>query len=169
MILDKSKMLFALIAVITLQLGVLVMEYGNAVYPLLTGKEIKLKVIPVDPRSLFRGNYARLNYNISRVYLSDSTRQFRRNEIVYVKLKQNDDEIYEQDGASISKPDEGLFIRGRARIAGIGYVHVRYGIEAFFAPKEKALALEDKLRKGGIAVVMLTKDGKSAIKDIIAE
>ena len=31
------------------------------------GKEIRVKVVPVDPRSLFRGNYARLNYDFSRL------------------------------------------------------------------------------------------------------
>ena len=40
---------------------------GFGAMPLWTGKEIRVKVVPVDPRSLFRGNYARLNYDFSRL------------------------------------------------------------------------------------------------------
>ncbi|MGK0297380.1 MAG: putative membrane-anchored protein [Gammaproteobacteria bacterium] len=169
MILDKTKMLYGLIAIIVLQLSVLVIEYGNAVFPLLTGKEIKIKVVPVDPRSLFRGNYARLNYDISRVKLTDNTRELRKNEIVYVSLKLNEFGLYEQDGVSLLRPDSGIFIRGRTQETRTGMLQVRYGIEAFFAPKEKALDLESKLRSGGIAIIMIAKNGKSALKDIIAE
>jgi uncharacterized membrane-anchored protein len=169
MILDKTKTLYGLVAIIVLQLSVLVMEYGNAVFPLISGKEIKIKVVPIDPRSLFRGNYARLNYDISRVKLNDNTVEFRKNEIVYVSLIQNNNDLYEQQSVSLVKPDSGIFIRGRAQETRTGMLQVRFGIEAFFAPKEKALDLESKLRSGGIAIIMIANNGKAAIKDIIAK
>ena len=166
---DKTKTLYGLAAVIVLQLGVLVMEYGSAVFPLITGEEIRIKVVPVDPRSLFRGNYARLSYEISRVNLPDDSRALRKNEIVYVTLKKNENDLYEADGISLSKPDSGLFIRGRVGRTDHRTIGIRYGIEAFFAPEEKALELEKRLPAGGVAVVMLAKNGKPALKDIIAE
>lgn len=168
MSIDKKKIFYGLVAVIVLQTTVLLMEYVNSVYPLVTGTEIKIKVIPVDPRSLFRGNYARLNYDISRVNFSDSTRFPRNNETVYVTLKLNDEGLYEEVTASLSKPESGIFIRGRMKGTEGETIGIRYGIEAFFAPKEKALDLEKKLRSGGIAVVMLAENGKPALKDIIA-
>jgi len=168
MMLNKKKILYGLIATMVLQLLVLIMEYGNAVYPVLTGKEIKIKVIPVDPRSLFRGNYARLNYDISRVNLPAGSRVPRVNEFIYIQLKQNAEGFYEEERASLSKPDSGLFIKGRVKFSQLKNVRVRYGIEAFFAPKEKALDLERKLSAGGFALIKLAKNGKPALIDIVS-
>ena len=61
---NKKLILILLSIVIAFQIFVLAGEYTNAVYPLWTGQEIKLKTVPVDPRSLFRVNYARLRYEI---------------------------------------------------------------------------------------------------------
>ena len=35
--------------------------------PLLTGQTVLVKVVPVDPRELFRGDYVQLSYDFSRV------------------------------------------------------------------------------------------------------
>lgn len=168
--LSKEKTIIGLGLAVVLQISVLAMEYGGAVYPLLTGQEITLKVIPVDPRSLFRGNYARLNYEINQVVLPHNSRELRENEFIYVKLKQNQEGDYIADSASLEKPEVGLYIRGRThRTRGSDAVRVRYGIEAFFAPKEKALALERKLPSGAVAKIMLAKNGKATLKDVIAQ
>ena len=44
----------------------------------------------------------------------------------------------------------------------------QYGVEAFFASKETALALEEDLRDGGVAVLMIADDGRARIKNVIA-
>ena len=169
--LNKKTIIYGLIASIGLQLAVLLMEYGGAVYPLVTGQEVKLKVIPIDPRSLFRGNYARLNYEISNVSVSnkDDSRKPRQNEFVYVKLKQDEEGFFVADGATLDKPDEGLFIRGRNSRPSANRARLRFGIEAYFAPKERALQLEKDLRNGGVAVIMLASNGKATLKDVIAK
>jgi uncharacterized membrane-anchored protein len=170
----NRKIIIAGIALaIVFQVAVLASEYLGAVYPLWTGKEIRLKVVPVDPRSLFRGNYAQLRYDISTIDVKDlgEQNQFRNGEFVYIKLRPGIDGADVFDGAGLDKPATGLFIRGRIRSSNgqeeVRKCEVRYGIEAFFAPKEKALALERELRNGGIAVVMIADNGKSALKDII--
>lgn len=168
----KNWMIKGLILLVVFQIVVLAAEYLNAVYPLWTGQEVKLKVIPVDPRSLFRGNYARLNYDISRMTLSReaTVKPPRNGEVIYVTLKPNKDGIHSYTGASFEKPAEGLFLRGRIGQQGwseSASLRVRYGIEAYFAPKEKALALEKKLRNGGIAQIMVAANGKATLKDII--
>ena len=53
------------------QLFVLTGMVGLSVMPLWSGKEIRVKTIPVDPRSMFRGNYARLRYDLSEVYIEN--------------------------------------------------------------------------------------------------
>jgi uncharacterized membrane-anchored protein len=169
---SRRHVFAGLMAVVLLQVGVLSGEYLNAVYPLWTGREVRLKTIPVDPRSLFRGNYARLNYEISRIPGIDAPegKPFRAGEIVYVRLSEGKDGLYEHEGAGLTRPEEGLFIRGRVqdhRRTSSGSLRVRYGIEAYFAPPEKALALEKELRRSGVAVVMLAGNGKPALKDVI--
>ncbi|MGE4593900.1 MAG: GDYXXLXY domain-containing protein [Gammaproteobacteria bacterium] len=61
---------------------------------------------------------------------------------------------------------EGVFLRGRATNARRG-LSVNYGLEAFFAPKEKALQLEKDLRSGAIAVLMVDGSGHARIKEIL--
>jgi uncharacterized membrane-anchored protein len=59
-----------LVLVSVLQIGILAFEYLGAVYPLWSDVSVRLKTVPVDPRSLFRGNYAQLRYEISRLPMS---------------------------------------------------------------------------------------------------
>lgn len=171
---SKKNIIAGLMAVIILQIIVLGSEYLGAVYPLWTGTEIKLKTVPVDPRSLFRGNYARLEYDISSIeagYFEDD-KSIRENEVVYVKLKPAGEGLFEFQDAGFEKPDAGIFIKGRIVRDRFSKrdkkYNIKYGIEAFFAPKEKALALEKKLRRGGAAVIMVAENGKAALKNVEA-
>lgn len=141
--------------------------------PLLIGKEIHVKTAPVDPRSMFRGNYARLGYDFSRVDTNEFTNsdKIRNEEIVYISLKHDRKGIYSFASASLATPEDGVFLRGRieSRNSGVAsdYFQVKYGIEAFFAPKEKALELEQDLREGAITVLMVSSKGRARIKEIV--
>jgi uncharacterized membrane-anchored protein len=160
-----------LVLVILFQAGVLAAEYLGALYPLWSGREIKLKTVPVDPRSLFRGNYAQLRYEISTIPAKAlDAKEQRAGEVVYVRLKPGADGLYAFDSATLRQPESGLFIRGRLTSPGrrgTGSYQLRYGIEAWFAPKEKALALEQELRGGGVALVMVAANGKAALKQVV--
>ncbi len=150
---------------------VLSAEYLGAVHPLWTGQEIRLKTVPVDPRSLFRGNYARLRYEISSVPVSaiENPDRIRNDEPIFVRLKRGEDGIHDFDGAFLSAPESGLFIRGRVirpRSSSGRQLQVRYGIEAWFAPKEKALQLERDLGRGALAVVMISASGRATLAAI---
>ena len=171
---NRKKIVIGLLAVVLFQGVVLAGEYLNAVYPHWTGTEIRLKTVPVDPRSLFRGNYARLRYDISTLprKLYKGQQALRENELLYVSLVENKEGLFEASEIMLQKPDSGLFIRGRLERrlwTRSDDVRLRYGIEAFFAQKQDALALEKELRKGGVAVVMVAKNGKVALKDVVGE
>jgi len=171
----RKNTLIGLLMVCFLQGAVLAGEYLGAVYPHWTGTEIRLKTVPVDPRSLFRGNYARLNYDISRLSreLYEEDVALRPSELMYVKLVKGSDGVYSAESVSRERPADGLFIKGRLKYqhwsANTGDLRLRYGIEAFFAEKRQALALEKKMRGGGIAIVMLAANGKAALKDVVAD
>lgn len=171
----NKKLVTALVAAIVFQFLVLTGMYVSAALPLWTGTEIKIKTIPVDPRSMFRGNYARLRYDISQIdaeKFSDN-RELRNGEVVYVALQLAEDGLYQYADVSLDKPDSGIFLRGRIENRryeeNASYFRIKYGIEAFFAPKEKALLLETDLRDSGIAVLMVSGGGKARLKDVIGD
>ena len=164
----RSKVAVGLGAAIAFQLVVLAGMVVNAAMPLWTGTEIRVRTMPVDPRSIFRGNYARLAYEFGT--LPEDTlpevEGLRKGEVVYVRLERGENDEYAFAGASLAPPAEGIFLRGRL-VRNHSLYRVRYGIEAFFAPKEKALKLEKDLRNGGTAVLMVSGSGRAALKDVI--
>ena len=165
----RSKLAAGLVAAIAFQLVVLAGMVVNAALPLWTGTEIRVRTVPVDPRSMFRGNYARLTYEFGTLP-ENALREvegLRPGEVVYVNLEPGEDDEYVFAGASLERPADGVFLRGRLVTISAPY-RVRFGIEAFFAPKESALALEKDLRNGGTAILMVNGSGRTALKDVVA-
>lgn len=158
-----------LLIALAFQFIVLSGMYVIATMPLWTGREIKVKTIPVDPRSMFRGNYAQLRYDFSTLedrYIPDKD-ALRNGEVIYISLKPGTNGLHEFSEVSLEKPKGGIFLRGR--LQNRYRSDVKYGIEAFFAPKQKALEIEHHLRKSGVAILMVSSQGKARIKDIISE
>ena len=155
-------------AAMALQLVLLAGMVARAALPLWTGTEIRVKTVPVDPRSMFRGNYAWLRYEFGTLPddALNGVSGLRVGKVVYVSLRQGNTGQHEFAGASLERPSGGIFLRGRLLRVSPTY-RVKYGIEAFFAPKERALQLERDLRDGGTAILMVTGSGRAAIKDIV--
>ena len=166
----RSKIAAGLVAAIAFQLVVLAGMVVNAALPLWTGTEVRVRTVPVDPRSMFRGNYARLAYEFGTLPEDAlaGEENLRVGEVVYVRLERGEDGAHEFSGASLDPPTEGVFLRGRLATVTAPY-RVRFGIEAFFAPKERAFELEKDLRNGGTALLMVAASGRSALKDVIPE
>ena len=178
----QRKTAILIITAIVFQVCVLAGMLIKANLPLWTGQEIRVKVIPSDPRSLFRGNYVRLKYDFSRIpsRYPLHRKKLRKGEIVYISLRQDSNGLYELSRASLKRPSSGIFLRGRIRFHGSrttlsgdtvnDLYSVRFGIEAFFTPKNKALQMEESLQKdGGVAILMVSSGGQAAIKDIIVK
>ncbi len=158
-------------AAIVAQVLILIGMVVSAVLPLVTGTDITVRTRPVDPRDLFRGNYAQLSYDFSRVPLRElaSMVPLRTGEVVYVSLQQGKDGLHEFAEASLEQPDDGLFLRGRVEYVMEDQVSVLYGIEAFFAPQETAVALEQTLRERAVATLAVSGSGRARIKTVGAE
>ncbi|MCG8335422.1 MAG: GDYXXLXY domain-containing protein [Proteobacteria bacterium] len=169
----KNIIVIGIAIAVFFQISVLVGEYVSASVPLWFGREIRLKTIPVDPRSMFRGNYALLNYDISRIDEKKfpGYEDLRNGEIVYIHLVPVENGLYGFEKVSLASPESGVFIRGRIQNRrweeDRTYFRIKYGIEAYFAPKEKALALEKDLAEGGIAVILISDSGKAALKEVV--
>ena len=161
---NKRFLAIGLALAISVQMFVLATEYLSSVWPLWFGSPVTLKTAPIDPRSLFRGNYVRLNYDISTIDKELSEGAFKKNAIGYVTLKEEGD-IFVATGLYSEKPESTLFIRGRVVGEGNGY-RLKYGIEAYFMPKEKALRAQKSVRQGVNAEIYILPSGKSAIANL---
>ncbi len=131
-------------------------------FPLLMGKTVILKTQPVDPFDFFRGQYLTINYEISRVNLSEG---FKEGDTVYVLLKEADDKIWHADKALSSKPESGIFIRGTAKQSWRGLA-VEYGIEQYFFERDAHIPRMDSVKvkvdnTGQARIVELLMNGTS--------
>ncbi|PLX34302.1 MAG: hypothetical protein C0605_13920 [Hyphomicrobiales bacterium] len=141
------------------------------------GTEIVLKTRPVDPRSLFRGHYARLNYDISRIARTkiSSGGKLKRRARVFVRLKPGEDgfwQVTEVSSARLTPAEGSVILNATVRSVSRKQVWLRYGIERYFAPKQKALGLEKKFRDRKIEVgviVRVAKYGAAAISGLQLE
>ncbi|BBM04051.1 GDYXXLXY domain-containing protein [Microbulbifer sp. GL-2] len=171
----KQGVILALVTAIAAQFLILTGLYVKAQVPLWSGEPIRVKTTPVDPRSMFRGNYARLNYGFSEIKKSalPVDRPVRQGEVVYVSMKMSPSGLYVFSSASLKRPTEGIFLRGRLTNIGAwrndDSYRVKYGIEAYFAPKKKALQLEKDLREGGVAELMVTSSGQVSLKSVVGD
>lgn len=133
--------------------------------PLWFGKEIKVNVEPVDPRSLLRGNYVRLRYDFESIAMKTNK---KRDTKVYVELKENNNSMYEFEKVSFEKPTKGIFLQGRVKGQYFKTLEIKVAnINAYFTQKKNALKLEKELRRGSvIAVLMVDSRGKAIIKNV---
>ena len=152
---------------IILQIVFLLVMVGTKIFTLKTGTKILLEVVPVDPRDIFRGEYARLNYKISTMN-SPEMQKIKENQIVYVKLRQVE-KYWEAVSVSKEKPilnkDEILII-GKKRWGN----RIEYGIESYFVPEGKAIEIERIRAPAKVSVeVSVDRFGNAAINRIFID
>jgi uncharacterized membrane-anchored protein len=94
--------------VLTVLLQVLVLAYmaGEREHILRYGRIINLRTAPIDPRDLFRGDFVRLNYEISRISAqelpTDEFSRIEKGEKVYVSLKESSNGLYELERVNLN-------------------------------------------------------------------
>lgn len=144
---------FIVLAVL-MQILVLVYMAGEREYILRNGKIIYLRTAPIDPRDLFRGDYVRLNYEISSIPAGDlpggDAANLIKGEKVYVSLKEASNGLYELERVSKKAPSTGVYLVGRSPYAyqyrQLGHpLMLNYGIEAYFVQQGKGREIEKRL------------------------
>lgn len=165
-----------IVAACVLQVMILAVMVTAKYLPLATGREILLRVAPVDPRSMFRGQYVALSYPDLRPLDPGALEtdfsldtEFRRGDPFYVSLEQ-DGRYWKPVAIRTEPPSDGLFIEGllRYRWSG-GQIDLKYsGIQAYFVNPQRALELERMVSDRKVeAVVAVTTSGKVALKDLV--
>ncbi len=163
--------------------GILVWMIVDRARLLQTGREVVLKTEPMDPRDIFRGHYARLNYEISRipsnlvedlkpgVYASGGS-------AIHVILAPGGDGFWHPVRALLGTPRTiapgRVMLKGRLKwtIDGgsSGAIAVTYGIERYYASRKRALDVErlgrDRDTPVGV-IVRVSPAGKAAIAGLM--
>ena len=151
-------------------------------WTLNTGTMILLETKPIDPRSLFRGDYVRLNYTINQLNLAELSghARFQKYDKVFVVL---------QEDLPYWEP---LSVHGRHPVLKLGQMaikgelisiqdihknigkepstilHVRYGIENYFVPEGEGRALERPKENEKIDMrIAVDKFGNAGIKAVL--
>lgn len=83
------NMTLRVILILVVQIAALLGMISIKQWTLNSGTPVVLETLPVDPRSLFSGDYVRLNYSISTLQLDQlgGDKEFKRHDAVYVVLQ----------------------------------------------------------------------------------
>ena len=174
-----------LVLIVILQTLVLVSMVGMKQWTLNTGTPIVLETRPIDPRSLFRGDYVRLNYAINTLRLAELPldREFKKHERIYALLKKADPywkPISLHHERPVILPDH-VVIKGE--VVGVSnrrwnremrsweeidHVRVHYGIENYFVPEGTGRELERPKPGEKISIrVAVDRFGNAGIKAVL--
>ena len=153
---NKSILFFTLLA---LQVLYLCFLFADRLYLLQNGQKIVLKCRPLDPHSLFSGEYVALQFVIG----SYTQENFRINDMVFLGLKPGKPFW---TGSVLSSSRDGFvrhqqpFLRGR--LTSVNPWIIRFGSEDYFVPQYEGKKIEENLADAG-AEVAVDPDGRSAI------
>lgn len=153
------------------QLLVLVGMIVQRLMPLVTGDVLLVRVEPVDPRDLFRGDYVILSYEFSRYppegidgLPARSGRSYRDHagRTVYVQLvPEPDGRHYRAGRMSTTAPRSGKFLRGRIA----GYDRIDFGIESYYVQEGTGRVYEDAVLRGRLsAEIAVTDSGQASLR-----
>ena len=166
---------------------ILAMVYPRAQI-LRNGQEVRLEIVPVDPRDLFRGDYVVLDYRISSIDLpKDATSTFRRGQKVFVTLRPNENGMARAVAISAERPavsGADIAIQGTVTApsvcafnasgirdckSGNRAVFVKYGLERYFVPQGEGKTIETTEKARLEIVAAVAASGQSAIKRLLID
>lgn len=155
--------------------GMVAMKQRTLAY----GTPILLETAPIDPRSLFRGDYVRLNYKISSLDYATvaGPHDFKRHDKVYVVLRKGE-KFWEPVSIHHEMPTRksgDVVIRGEVQYGGVWIdgesrdgINIRYGIESYFVPEGEGMALQRPAAGEEVNIlVAVDEKGDSAIKAVL--
>lgn len=129
----------------------------------MTGEEVTLELVPVDPRDLLRGDYVTINLAINRLAADlPGAALLSAGQTVYAQLR--------QDGtgpatavrlAPYRDALDGLAIAGRVTSVKEDEIRLDYGLDAFFLEEGAGLRIEQLDADRIVLVVAVSADGRS--------
>ena len=174
----RARERWVFLAAVVLQILVLMGMIAGKAISHRTGDLILLRVVPVDPRDLFRGDYIILGYEISRIPPRgidglpvprrwDNARDWQ-GRTVYVRLvPESDGQHYGGGPVSTVPPPPGVrFIEGTVADP----FRITFGIESYFVQEGKGKRYEDAIRNRQLsAEVAVTSSGHALLRGLRIE
>ena len=168
----KQRERLVLILGFALQIAVLAGIVIMRSRPLLTGDTVLLRVVPVDPRDMFRGDYVTLGYEISRLTpgqvqgLSNPAENLIGRTVYVVLVPEADGAHFKGGVASVDRPSSGKYIRGTID----HWNRISFGIESYYVQEGGGHAYEAAARQGQLsAEVAIASDGQAALRGLRIE
>jgi len=157
--------------VVAAQLCVLGVMIARQEIILAKGEKIILQCEPIDPRSLFSGDYVILNYKISAIKpeMLGAGTSFEKHDTIYTALDKKEGERFYTAVAVGKNPD---LLRKKYPVVMRGIVdntwdgaRVRYGIESYFVPQNEGKIIEQDMENVTVEVSVM-ESGASAISKL---
>lgn len=164
-----------IILAVVLQTAALATMIALKQWTLVTGTPVLLEIVPIDPRSLFRGDYVDLSYAIGRLDLGGlgGDGEFEAGDTIHVLLRAGEP-YWEPVSAHRERPSVPP---GQVAIEGdVAFVRddpdpqifVRYGIETYFIPEGEGRALERPGRDQAVSILAaVDRYGGAGIKAVL--
>jgi uncharacterized membrane-anchored protein len=162
-----------LLVTVAAQLSILLGMIALRAIPLVMGQTVLVRVEPVDPRDLFRGDYVILSYPFSRVPpdqidgLSEGQLRSRtklEGRTIYVPLVPDSNGVHMRAGkVTLEKPSSGLFIKGHMK----RYGSMEFGIESYYVEEGTGRRYEEAIRDRQLsAELAVTSSGQAALRGL---
>lgn len=178
----NSRLVVSAIILSLLQIGFLGWIIAGRAAILRNGTEVLLKIEPIDPRDLLRGDYVRLGYDISSIDAGLVTNvpedgYTTPGEAIFVRVKKQGDGYWRAVSATLGAPGpetaEGeVDIKGTlpSRLDLRQDISVRpdYGIDRFYLPEGEGLELQNDMRERPFGIrLAVARDGAAQIKALV--
>lgn len=178
---SKNKTLLFILAIL-LQIVVLTVMVLNSYLIILWGEHIVLQVEPVDPHSLFQGDYVRLGYGLNSLDLSQIAHDFDPAQIkpqdrIYLSLLQKGDTwapgLLTLD---VAKVRDQTYLRGKVlyvmgnfekQLADPPRLQAEWGIEQYFIPEGTGRAIEEQITTGTVYAEIAVHKGKARVTGLL--
>lgn len=157
-----KRLLAAAAIVAAAQAGYVAWAIEGRARLLRDGTEVRLKVEPVDPRDLLRGDYVRLGYEITSIDAADVSNpdgiEIETNATeIHVRLARGADGYWRVSRSSIGSPPGtppseaeadviGTIVSSGRDERGAAFYRVDYGIGRFYLPEGTGKAIERDMR-----------------------
>jgi uncharacterized membrane-anchored protein len=164
----KSRERAIALSAVIFQVVVLVAMIASKASVLMFGDTILLRVIPVDPRDLFRGDYVILGYDFSGGRPGSlSASQWEVGQTVYISLAEDPDgKHWHSLGIHAQRPTEGKFLRGKVN----NLRRIECGIESYFVQEGKGRQYEDAVRQRRLsAEISVDREGQAVLRGLRIE
>ncbi len=147
-----------------IQLALIAVPLADRLQVQMTGQEVVLNLIPVDPRDLLRGDYVILNLEIGRVpaQLLKGGVGLEPGDTVYAGLEVTDSGAARVVRVTLTREEAGpLAIAGTYRSMSGGELNIDYHIDAFYLPEGEGKEIERLPAKRIQVVVAVHPDGRA--------